>query len=198
MNTIRFEWMEGCDYLLAASKTMPTVAVTGVDVQVDALVYAQRGSWFIIPGVFYNDPENPTPDLEWPFPKPGEPLDVRLVFHGAIVENRPAPVEAQEAWITHWRGSDLAYYTKGDIHDPKTGAVIPNQLDPDDDLTPFDKAQWRWTKRRAGIEYYYDATLMRPVCYQDDAIEGIRYFLPRLPKLPVCPSVFSIGVMQNT
>lgn len=188
LNTVRFEWQEGCDYLLAASKTMSTLLVTGMDVQVDALVYAQRGSWFIIPGVFYNDPADPNTDLEWPFPKPGEPLDVRLIFHGAIVENRPASPEAQEAWITHWRGSNLAYYA--------TDNTTPNQLDPGADPTSWNPATWRWTNRRMGIEYYYDATLMRPVCFQDDGAS--RYFSPRLPKLPVCPSVFSIGVMQNT
>jgi len=185
-NTIRFEWLEGSDYLLAASPTMPTLLVTGVDVQVDALIYAQRGSWFIIPGVYYNDPDNPMTDLEWPFPKPGEPLDVRLVVHGAIVENRPAPPEAQEEWIKHWRGSNLAYFT--------TDNTTPHLLDPA--AGTWDPATWRWTDRRAGIEYYYDATLQRPVCYWEDA-RG-RYFTPRLPKLPVCPSVFSIGVIQNT
>ncbi len=195
-NTIRFEWMEGSDYLLAASPTMPTLLVTGMDVQVDALIYAQRGSWFIIPGVYYNDPDNPITDLQWPFPKPGEPLDVRLVMHGAIVENRPAPPEAQEEWIRHWRGSNIWYFTdasgKPALADPAVVNWEPtvwNWLDPDPDPA-------KRLERRMGIEYRYDATLQRPVCYQEDA-RG-RYFTPRLPKLPVCPSVFSIGVMQNT
>jgi hypothetical protein len=196
LNTVRFEWLEGSDYLLAASKTMPTLLVTGIDLRVDALVYAQRGNWFIIPGVYYNDPDDPITDLQWPFPKPGEPLDVRLIVHGAIVENRPAPPEAQEEWIRHWRGSNISYFTNA--------AGEPALLDPA--AVKWDATQWVWfddnavatsrLERRMGIEYHYDATLLRPACFQEDA--NGRYFSPRLPKLPVCPSVFSIGVMQNT
>lgn len=193
-NTLRFEWLEGGDYLYGSGEVSPGMLMTGLDVQVDALLFAQRGSWFIIPGKYYNDPDNPVTGMPWPYPKPGEPLDVRLIVHGAIVENHHAPPDAEEAWTRHWRGSDLWYFDlngddRPDLDDPGNAA--------------WDANQWRWTTRRMGIEYHYDATLMRPVCYEmvsrdtDTGTVNIRSYRPRLPKLPVCPSVFSIGTMQT-
>ncbi|MHB9025625.1 MAG: hypothetical protein ACYC7E_15890 [Armatimonadota bacterium] len=187
-NTLRFEWLDGTThYLLSAgSDDMGSgFLVTPGDLQIDALIYAQRGSWFIIPGRYYNEREDQ--DLPWPYPKYQEPLDFRIVINGAIAENRPAPPEAEEAWVSHWRGSNLQYFIS-------PGNNKPHYYDPGSPQSAWNRDDWRWSDRRLGIEYHYDATLARPVCYDVDPDNpGTRYYYPRLPKLPVSPNVFSIG-----
>ena len=53
--------------------------------------------------------------------------------------------------------------------------------------------------RRMGITYQYDATLARPVCYDVDPNNpGIRYYRPRLPRLPVGENTDIMWKMQGT
>lgn len=187
INTVQFEVAQGTtDYLLSMGG--PTYGagfvVNGADVQVDALIYAQRGSWYVIPGSYYNnDAESTSP---WPYPKYREPLDIRVTVNGAIVENRPARQDAQEAMYKHWRGSNLRYFTNGS----DTAAYL---MDPGN--ATWDPKKWQWTDRRMGIEYRYDPSLTRPVCYT--TTDGLLSYLPRLPKLPVSPTLFSFGTMRG-
>jgi len=195
MNTLTFEWAGGTDYLLSAGRNMFSggATVTGIDMEVDALIYAQRGSWFVIPGRYYN--EDSSLAIPWPLPQYQEPLDIRIVVDGAITENRPVSPDVEEAWLSHWRGSNLSYFTNG--------GTSPALQDPGN--ATWDAANWRWqdptnstTDRRMGIVYYYDATLARPVCYERDPDDmTIRYYTPRLPKLPVSPNIFSISAMRG-
>ncbi|HEY3377851.1 MAG TPA: hypothetical protein VGL77_10195 [Armatimonadota bacterium] len=177
------------DYLISAgSDTLgPGLALKGIDVQVDALIYAQRGSWFVIPGKYYDD--EPTTNMQYPFPQYREPQDVRIVVQGSIVENRPAPPEDEEEYVKHWRGANSSYYAV-------TGTT-PKLWDPADAGTGWDFAKKRWVNRRMGIEYHYDASLSRPVCYTVDAVSGMYNYLPRLPKLPVSPSMYAFGTLRG-
>ncbi len=178
-NTINFEVVGGGDYLLGAGSVDgtlgPGLLVNGLDLQVDALCYAQRGSWFIIPGKYSNESADPViKNQPWPFPKYREPQDVRITIYGAIIENRPAPLEMVNEWTRHWRGANLAYYTT-------TGSVS-------DMLDPAINAD----ARRMGIEYHYDTRLAQAVCFDIDSL-GNKLYHARLPKLPVSPNVYSIG-----
>ncbi|MHB9131377.1 MAG: hypothetical protein ACYDBB_09845 [Armatimonadota bacterium] len=191
-NTAQFDWLEGTtDYLLSAGNDTlgPGFTVMGSDLRVDALIYAQRGSWFIIPGRYYN--EDPLLAAQWPYPKYKEPLDIRIIVNGAIVQNRPAPPEMEAEWMKHWRGSNLNYFITGTKTD-LDGTTVPDRWDPG--TGSWDATAWCWSSYRTGIEYHYDATLMMPACYDlDPENPNIRYYRPRLPKLPVSPNVFSIG-----
>jgi len=80
------------------------------DVEVDALIYAEGGSWFVIPGQFFTPP-GVTLDG---YPSPGEPLDVKITIRGAITENRTADVADVALWTQHWRGSDENWNTTRD------------------------------------------------------------------------------------
>lgn len=114
------------DYLLARAAMVPA------DVRIEASVYAEDGSFFVIPG----PPFNPNPNdrrevfeaavnanggfsdssaiqqalqerLEnfGTFPETpfyGEPLDVRIVIVGAISENTPASMDQQAQWLKRW------------------------------------------------------------------------------------------------
>lgn len=206
---------DGAPYLLYAGdnnwvtvgeKFGQGILATGLDVQVDALVYAQRGSWFIIPGRYwhdYHDPDNPNPPagfvperLPKPFPEFQEPYDVRITINGAITENTPAPAYMQQQWIERWRGANIWYFDTGgdgksDLWDPGATAALWNSTD------------WRWNNngdnRRMGIVYTYDATLARPVCYEVDSRDpSIRYYTPRLPRLPVGPELLFVQEAQET
>ncbi len=212
-NRLRFEWTDtddavdahdGANYLLHAGVYPDDPSgdrfgngslVTCIDLEVDALIYAQQGSWFIIPGHYWYETGNPTPmDINWPFPKANEPYDVRIIIDGAIAENHPAPADAQRQWMEHWRGSNIWYFDSN-------GDGQPDLRDPAHAGWDADRQRWRQSAtddRRQGIEYHYDATLTLPVCYEVDPDDAsIRYYTPRLPKLPVCPTIFKLEKMRG-
>ena len=159
---------------------------TCVDLEVDALVYAQRGSWFVIPGQYWNNDLTDTAAL-WPAPKYHEPYDVRILVNGSIVENRPAPADMEAEWLRHWRGADIWYYTH-------TGST-PDMWDPGSPASAWNPSTWRCSdNRRLGITYQYDATLARPVCFELDRDNpNIRYYRPRLPKLPLGANIYTVS-----
>ena len=200
LNTLDFNWFAGSDYLLSAGR-IPFgggATLTGIDLEVDALMYAQRGSWFIIPGQYYNQDANLS--MPWPLPQYQEPLDIRIVINGAIAENHPAPPDAEAQWLQHWRGSNLSYF----IADGTTPALEDPGFN-NSNGSAWDATAWRWQNptdvefdRRMGIIYYYDATLERPVCYEHDPDDpSIYYYSPRLPKLPVGPNLFSVTALRG-
>jgi hypothetical protein len=107
------------EYLLARS------AVTPHDVRIEASVYAQYGSFYVIPGPWFNmntddtrerfnaDVANTSLDEaqrlrferygntpEVPFS--GEPLDVKVTVIGAVSMNMPAPISRQAEWLQKW------------------------------------------------------------------------------------------------
>lgn len=194
-NTVSFSLADegNLNYLLSAGGGGygPGLMLSGADVQVDALIYAQRGSWYVIPGPYFNDDKDnadPSADLiNWPYPRYHEPQDIKITVNGAIVENKPAPFEAEEDSLMHWRGSNMSYFTDG-------SATTPFYEDP---KAAWDASVWKWSKRRQGIEYHYDATLSRPACYTIETdVDGNKHYryLPRLPKLPISSTVFSFGL----
>jgi len=191
------------DWESAGEKFGPGVLPTGLDVEVDALIYAQRGSWFVIPGHYWHDyagtpdPATFTPKkLPRPFPEFREPLDVRITVNGAITENTTAPAYMQKEWTEHWRGANIWYYS--------TAGGTPDLWDPAS--AGWDAQAWRWKdpasvkdNRRMGIVYTYDATLARPVCYSVDSQDpSIRYYTPRLPRLPVGPEMLFVQEASQT
>jgi len=94
-------------YLLGPVAIAPPRGAKPLPVQIDALVYAQNGSWFIIPGPWFNeDPDELRPG-EVPtslYPGYHEPLNIRLSFYGAITENMPADLGAVAEWTSKWSG----------------------------------------------------------------------------------------------
>ncbi len=162
--------------------------VTGQDMQIDALIYAQRGHWFVIPGHYYNESTAlQIADMKPPFPRYHEPLDVRFILNGAIVENRPAPQEDEDLWMSHWRGSNYSYYS--------TDSKTPAMFNPSTVASDWDQNEWRWRNRRMGIEYHYDATLSLPVCFETetDQATGASWisYRPRIPKMPVADNLLN-------
>jgi hypothetical protein len=114
------------DYLLARAAMIPG------DVRIEASMYAETGSFFVIPGPSFNPNPNDRRDVfeqavttyggfgseaairqaqqerlenYGSFPQTpfyGEPVDVRVAIVGSISENMPAPLDQQAQWIKRW------------------------------------------------------------------------------------------------
>jgi hypothetical protein len=100
-------------------------AIVPQDVRIEAAIYAEEGSFFVIPGPWFNPNPNDTRDRfdarvaqvgqaqaeqerleafgsypEMPFYQ--EPLDVRVQIIGAVSENMPPPIAQQAEWLKKW------------------------------------------------------------------------------------------------
>jgi len=96
------------------------VAVLPMDIRIEAVLYAQTRSFFVIPGDWFNGDSADTldqyaggnggrapgtrpattPDAR--FPMYGQPIDLKITIDGAVSEARPADISAQSAWMTRW------------------------------------------------------------------------------------------------
>ena len=107
------------DYLLQRAAILPS------DVRIEAALYAEDNSFFVIPGPWFNDdtqdtlekvagaspPGRPRPSnggtglqgLTDPlFPFYGQPIDMKITVAGAVAENLPANIADQSAWMLKW------------------------------------------------------------------------------------------------
>ena len=161
------------DYLLEA------VAIVPMDVNIQALCYAQEGSLFIIPGPWFNSnpADNPSaparpPEIKNPaFPFYGEPLDIKITFDGAVAENLPAPPALVDEWMRHWSNIPVRY-----------GSSNERTAHPED-----------------GITFVYDPLLGFPVQPDGTPIRRDAYgrALPVTPKLPVSPDLIYVGRLSS-
>ncbi len=119
------------DYLLGRVFMAPD------DVKIEASMFAEQGSFFVLPGDWVNSNPNDRHDkyptlgsngdeqararLEFygsnpEFPFYGEPCDVRITISGAITQNMPVPIAEQAEWLRKWgwipnhRGSNTTDY----------------------------------------------------------------------------------------
>ncbi len=115
--------------------------VAPLDIRIEALLYAQERSFFVIPGYTFNPNPNDTreafvrrgyartsytktdsandrraKDL---FPFYREPMDVRITIYGAVAENYTASMGDQKAWMEAWG------YTPAEF-----GSTGPNPVNP--------------------------------------------------------------------
>ncbi len=153
-------WMGGC-------------AVMPMDVRIEAIIYAQEGSFFVIPGYWINpdpsdtDPSNRPPEVDKRFPLYGQPMDIRIIIDGAVSENVPARIGDVEEWMAKWGRIPSEYGNSG----------IPT------------------AHPGEGIAFLYDDHVGWPV---DDSGTPIRIdaygrTLPLCPKLPVSGSLVYFG-----
>lgn len=113
-----------------ANYSVARIGVAPLDIRIEGFLYAQEGSFFIIPGPWFNpdpndsyeqyvspdiarrhhragetavDPVNPQPVRVNPrFPFHKQPMDIRITFFGSIAENMPAEIGDQGAWLEKW------------------------------------------------------------------------------------------------
>lgn len=107
------------DYLIARAAILPN------DVRVEASVFAEDGSFFVIPSPWFNPNPNDRRDTylarvqtlgqaqaqaeryqnfgSAPItPFYGEPLDVKVKIIGSVSQNMPAPMSQQAEWLKKW------------------------------------------------------------------------------------------------
>lgn len=162
------------NYLLSAFTVQP------LDIRIEAIIYAQNRSFFIIPGNWFNmnttdgRPRNPADrlgrtrplgvDAKWPFF--GDPLDIRITIDGAITENLPAAVSDVGEWYSKWGNIPANYGSDG------MGTAHPGD----------------------GLTFLYDENLGWPVP-NGTAVRTDEYgrVLPITPCLPVCESLYYYG-----
>ncbi|HZO87941.1 MAG TPA: hypothetical protein VFB38_06335 [Chthonomonadaceae bacterium] len=122
------------DYLLGGAMVAP------LDIRIEALLYAQDNSFFVIPGYSFNpdpkdsrqaflangrrpsysiDPNGNVLDSQADkqakdaFPFYGEPMDVRITIYGAVAENNTASQGDQAAWMAKWGYIPAAFGSTG-------------------------------------------------------------------------------------
>jgi len=169
-------------YRLAGFQVLPS------RINVDALIYAQEGSWFVLPGPWFNGAWNylgnylandPVADVvgtgvpsyrravsSIPLINPDNPgfaiCQPRVYINGAISENHTAALGDAHDWLSKWGGRSLGFGAA----DPETTVTLAAS-DP-------------------RISYIFDEAL-RSAVYETTNADGDSVGLaPRLPKLP-CP-----------
>jgi hypothetical protein len=190
--------------------------VAPLDVRVEALMYAQERSLFIIPGPWFNPDPNDTyaryivPDPTRPgstprnhrsgdvvgqsrinplYPFYGEPMDIRITFYGAISENMPAEIGDQGAWLEKWGWVPRFYGS--------TGLPVAAGYTP----TAQPRATVHGPRSRtagfvntddlgAGIVFQYDPRWEAP---GDARLDRFGRQLPLSPRLPVTPGFLYRG-----
>ena len=96
------------------------IAILPTDIRIEAVLYAQTGSFFVIPGPWFNSSSSDTldafiksfsatlpngirvPDADTHFPFYGQPIDLKITIDGSVSEAQPADVSAQTAWMLKW------------------------------------------------------------------------------------------------
>jgi hypothetical protein len=132
-NVLRVQKDQNASVLLGASGTtdylFASAVVAPLDIRIEAAMYAQEKSFFIIPGYSVNEDPNDTrinfaqtgrrtaysvgssgqildsaadKAAKDVYPFYGEPTDVRLTIFGAISENYTASMGDQAAWMAKW------------------------------------------------------------------------------------------------
>jgi len=197
------------------------LGIVPLDVRIEALMYAQEGSFFIIPGPWFN----PNPDdtysqfnqlghrqgvdsthniVDGRFPFYGEPLDIRITMLGAITENLPAEIGDQGAWLAKWGWVPSAYGSTGLTTSPVAGVTIdppqPAQLNTFHGVgntTAYGDGVGN------GVQYIYDTRLAAPYDANGIPLRANPNFaslpvaqrepLPPMPRLPVAPGLLFYG-----
>ena len=94
-------------YLLGPLAIAPPRDRDPLPVRIEAMIYAQNGSWFVIPGPWFNeDPDGVETELQ-DYPGYHEPLNIQISVYGAITENMPADLAAATEWTSKWGGPAL-------------------------------------------------------------------------------------------
>ena len=213
-NTISFGLDPGlsrADYLLSRFAIQPC------DIRIEALMYAENGSFFVIPGEWFNPDAGDTIQnfasadpkdgrvvrrrIEPRWPLYGEPLDAEVTIYGAISENVPAAMGDRVAWMDKWGWIPPKHGTSDRPVDETVAYRQP--LDPTDPLGQTGDIRANPFRQR-GLKIIYDYKLSYPKVPNgatpndrntDLALrrDSLMRPLPVTPKLPVSPQTLYFG-----
>lgn len=191
--------------------------IAPADIRVEALIYAQEGSFFIIPGPWFNPDPNDTYEnylltqrrsgdnltsglgrIDPRFPFFGQPMDIRITLFGAITENLPAEVGDQGAWLEKWGwvpnyyGSTGLPVAPGYASQGATGLLTVHGAH---GTNPGPQPGGAGNGGDSGIVYLYDDRLVAPYDTNNRPLRRDLYnnILPAAPRLPVAPGLLYAG-----
>ncbi|MDO8588160.1 MAG: hypothetical protein Q7T82_14125 [Armatimonadota bacterium] len=163
------------NYLLSGFVIQP------MDIVIEAIIYAQNKSFFVIPGPWFNPNPDDTPEnftspsrgyrplgTRDEFPYFGDPLDIKITLNGAVTENLPASAGDVSEWASKWCGIPEKYGSSS------TGTKHPGQ----------------------GISFMYDEIIGCPRDPDTNLylrVDGYGRALPITPNLPVSPTLIFYG-----
>lgn len=128
---INYDVSPGGSSVPRAAYKLSRLGVAPLDIRIEAFLYAQEESFFIIPGPWFNPDPNDTyqgyiggidPSTGLPrnrradedtdprtprrvshfFPFYRQPQDIRITLYGSVAENQTAPTGDQGAWLEKW------------------------------------------------------------------------------------------------
>ncbi len=195
------------DFLLERAAVLPA------DIDIEAVLFAQTKSFFIIPGpsfntsaddnltTFINGTLRPSltglaaTDPEYirrsRYPFYGQPIDMKIIVRGSVSEARPADISAQTAWMENWGWIPQA-------HGSLTGTAVELSNRTVVNVTSSQKSApiglTFLYNPLAGYPYMADTTTPANSSYLRTDIYGRP--LPYTPKLPVCAGQLYAG--QNS
>jgi hypothetical protein len=190
------------------------LAIAPHDIRIEATMFAEEGSFFIIPGDWFNpnpsdtraeyvaNGSNPVERLEdkgnGPFvPFYQEPLDIKITIDGAISENLPPPVSQQIEMYKKWAWIPWMHGSSGELipgvhDDPEDGQSVytsPNYYVPNLYIR-YDPNLG--TGRLGGYTPSGISNTNPPLRPNPQDPTGLS-MLPPLPCLPVSPTLFYFG-----
>lgn len=188
------------DYFLSRAFVQP------LDVRIEASVYAQEGSFFVIPGEWANPNPNDRRDSftsasdrfeayqaspEYPFY--AEPIDVRITVIGSISENFPPTMADQSAWLRHWGWIPAQFGASGkyvpDQHFPRqAGSNQPDFSNSKYVPNLYLNYDPMLVSGRVGGSFDPAARILRT--------DGFGRPLPPMPKLPVGTKLLYFGELN--
>ena len=152
-----------------------------VNAKVNALIYAQRGSWFVIPGAYFNE-KTYTVDFNGDGQIDGEDslwaasmrrYNYRITVRGCITEDHTAAIEDVQDWSNKWA---FPIYTS---ETELTWGTIEYEFD-----------ERLRVRRDQGLTVLDPGTAERTT---DARLYSPQANLPRLPLLPVSPTLLYYG-----
>lgn len=186
-------------------------AIVPHDIRIEAAIFAEEGSFFVIPGPPFNVNNRDTREAfqrdvaaiglidakrnryrnfgsmpETPFYN--EPLAVRISLVGAIAENMPAPISQQAEWQRRWGWIPRKIGA--------TETLIPKQWVDGSTLNVEGANPTNWWIPNLTLNYdpalalaTADINSMQPIRTTADG----QWILPPLPRMPVSPSLAYFG-----
>lgn len=194
-------------------------AITPHDIRIEASVYAEEGSFFVIPGRWFNQNPNDRRDTyvglgatpairaaerlrlygatpQTPFY--GEPLDVKVTIVGAVSQNMPPAISAQTEYMRKWGWIPREHGASGELI-PTVHVPIGYDVTAGNEWVPnltiiYDPvlATGRYSgyQNVAGSFVRYRRVVPDPV---NNPAFTIDYPLPPMPRLPVSPTLAYFG-----
>jgi len=215
-NIAAFGNSPGSDTNATQNPLLNRVAVLPMDIRIEAVMYAQTGSFFVIPGDWFNtnpidniseflasgtrqDLTGLTPGSQQytdaytsrsRFPMYGQPIDLKITIYGSVSEAHPADIAAQTAWMQHW----------GWIPQYHGSLVTSSQANGGSSTTAETAGHTLSGQPAIGLQIIYDPQVGYP--YDPVPTIGTAYYLrsdaygrplPFTPKLPVSTGLLYSG-----